>query len=368
MESVELVLESVENDYPGLVREALAAKEPNNSCSASLSSCGYAWLIVGHNLYVWKYDAEDGYACAPAVLNLPPSGLPYNAQTVCVYKKQGFSTFGIVAVTPEGVFRHWSMPDRQFSDSSVDLDREVVLSLTRINLHSSDGIYFLLATTTCSLFLLNVNANITPTPGKRQRLSSEITVKIIHTNARTGIGGKLASAIFGEGRQSGSRLIKALVYEQSNDELVGSNFITSSSSNSISGKNMHVLAVTEYHLHSYSIRDSAKIWSCELAEMAGEHFALDLWNLHDIEKHNHWREKIETWILDVVNIRNGALILFACCNKVISTQIHFAFGYISEYDGSHPPIALEWFCILKALSNEYKVNQQIFSIYFNKLL
>ncbi|VDK66209.1 unnamed protein product, partial [Onchocerca ochengi] len=358
MESVELVLESVENDYPGLVREALAAKEPNSSCSASLSSCGYAWLIVGHNLYVWKYDAEEGYAGAPAVLNLPPSGLPFNAQTVCVYKRQGFSTFGIIAVTPEGAVRHWSMPDRQFSDSSVDLDREVVLSLTRINLHSSDGVYFLLATTTCSLFLLNINANIIPTPGKRQRLSSEITIKIIHTNARTGISGKLASAIFGEGRQSGSRLIKALVYEQSSDELVGSNFIASSSSNPTAAKNMHVLAVTEYHLHSYSIRDSAKIWSCELAEMASEHFALDLWNLRGTEKHNHWREKIETWVLDVVNIRNGALILFACCNKVISMQIHFAFGYISEYDGSHPPVALEWFCILKAVSNEYKAGEK----------
>lgn len=100
------------------------AKDPSSSCSGSLSSCGYAWLIVGQSLYVWKYDAEvlslleslylnmcviciwqsilvvrclgsffffqEDYAGAPAVLNLPPSGLPYNAQTVCVYKRQGF--------------------------------------------------------------------------------------------------------------------------------------------------------------------------------------------------------------------------------------------------------------------------------------
>ncbi|KAM3728111.1 Nuclear pore complex protein [Dirofilaria immitis] len=358
MDSVELVLESVGNDYPGLVREALTAKEPDSICSASLSSCGYAWLIVGQSLYVWKYDAEDGYACAPAVLNLPPSGLPYNAQTVCVYKRQGFSTSGIIAVTPEGIVRHWSMPDRQFSDSSIDLDREVVLSLTRINLQSSEGICFLLATTTCSLFLLNVNTSIAPTPGKRQRLSSEITVKIIHTNARTGIGGKLASAIFGEGKQSGSRLIRALVYEQSNEEPMSSLSNVSSSLSPVAVSNIHILAVTEDHLFSYSMEDSTKIWSSELTDMASEHFALDLWNLHDIEKHNHWREKIKTWILDAVNIRSGVLILFACINKAVSTQIHFAFGYVSEYDGSQPPIALEWFCILKILSNEYKSSEK----------
>uniref|UniRef100_A0A1I7VPW0 Nuclear pore complex protein Nup133 n=1 Tax=Loa loa TaxID=7209 RepID=A0A1I7VPW0_LOALO len=358
MESVELVLEPVGNDYPGLVREALAGREPNSSCSGSLSSCGYAWLIVGQSLYVWKYDAEENCTSAPAVLNLPPSGLPYNAQTVCVYKRQGFSALGIIAVTPEGIVRHWSLPDRQFSDSSVDLDREVALSLGRINLQSSEGICFLLATTTGSLFLLNVNANVTPTPGKRQRLSSEITIKIIHTNTRNGIGGKLASAIFGEGRQSGAKLVKALVYEQSSGDLVDARSSASSNSNTGVTKNMHILAVTEHHFHSYSIRDSAKMWSCELANMASEHFALNLWNLYDVEEHRHWHEEIKTWILDAVNIRNGALVLFACNNKAISTQIYFAFGYISEYDGAHPPVALEWFCVLKALSNKYELSEK----------
>lgn len=49
----------------------------------------------------------------------------------------GLSSLGIVAIAPEGNVRHWSMPDRQFCDSAIDLDREVALSLTRINLQSS---------------------------------------------------------------------------------------------------------------------------------------------------------------------------------------------------------------------------------------
>lgn len=64
----------------------------------------------------------------------------------------GLSALGIIAVTPEGIIRHWSMPDRQFSDSSVDLGREVALSLTRINLQSSGFISFI-----CMEIFLNEN-------------------------------------------------------------------------------------------------------------------------------------------------------------------------------------------------------------------
>lgn len=35
---------------------------------------------------------------------------------------------------------------------------------------------------------------------------------------------------------------------------------------------------------------------------------------------------MKTWMLDAVNIRNGTLMLFACTNRVVSTQIHFGLG------------------------------------------
>lgn len=74
----------------------------------------------------------------------------------------GFSTSGVIAVTPEGIVRHWSMPDRQFSDSSVDLDREVALSLTRINLQSSGFVIHLFGSLflgeNCRIFVLIVDS------------------------------------------------------------------------------------------------------------------------------------------------------------------------------------------------------------------
>lgn len=71
-------------------------------------------------------------------------------------------------------------------------------------------------------------------------------------------------------------MVKALVYEQSNGDSVASVPNASNISNADGINIMHVLAVTEHHLHSYSIRDCAKIWSCELADMATKHFASDL--------------------------------------------------------------------------------------------
>lgn len=53
------------------------AKDPSSSCSGSLSSCGYAWLIVGQSLYVWKYDAE--------VLSLLES-LYLNMCVICIWQ------------------------------------------------------------------------------------------------------------------------------------------------------------------------------------------------------------------------------------------------------------------------------------------
>ncbi|VDM98688.1 unnamed protein product [Thelazia callipaeda] len=347
---MELVLESVGSDYPGLVREALT-KKSSSSCSGSISSCGYAWLIVDRDLYVWKYDTEEDSADGPLVFNLPPSGLPYSAQTVSIYRRQGFSAPGIIAVSPEGIVRHWSLPERQPTDCTVNLEREVVLSVTRINIESSEDIHFVLATTTCSFFLLSTSSSIFPTPGKRQRLSSEIIVKTIFANTRTGISAKLVSAIFGEGKQFRLRLVRALIYQQSHDEDSDS---SSNTSNSITTDSMHVLAVTEYQLHSYSIKNSAKSWSCKTADLASQHFAVNLWPEHDVDGHSEWQEKVNLWILDAVNIRDGVLILFACINRNISTKVYFAFGYISSYDSTHSPTALEWFCILESLSNDFQ--------------
>lgn len=47
----------------------------------------------------------------------------------------------MIAVTPEGIIRHWPVIDRQGSDCSVDLDREVALSLRRVN-SDSTGFFF----------------------------------------------------------------------------------------------------------------------------------------------------------------------------------------------------------------------------------
>lgn len=53
----------------------------------------------------------------------------------------GFSDPGVLAVSPEGVIRHWPVVGRQFNDSVVELQSEVALSLLVLNGHGSGNFY-----------------------------------------------------------------------------------------------------------------------------------------------------------------------------------------------------------------------------------
>ncbi|KAF2347344.1 Nucleoporin Nup133/Nup155-like N-terminal [Trinorchestia longiramus] len=50
-------IESFGSALPALVKEALTFSEKNCEMSAVLSSCGWAWLVVGRRLLVWHYTA-----------------------------------------------------------------------------------------------------------------------------------------------------------------------------------------------------------------------------------------------------------------------------------------------------------------------
>ncbi|VDK70011.1 unnamed protein product [Anisakis simplex] len=133
MTEEDLLLDPVGDDYPSLVGEALLSLDNDEfSCSASLSENGYVWMVVGRRLFVWKLENEKASANAAYQLSLPPSGLPYNVRTVRVYLRPNSSNVGVIAISPEGTIRHWPNIGRSYSDSSVDLEREVALSLDEV--------------------------------------------------------------------------------------------------------------------------------------------------------------------------------------------------------------------------------------------
>lgn len=60
----------------------------NVEMSAVLSQCGWAWLVCGRRLLVWRYKVDDSRRLVNhqfRELTLPPSDLAHRAQLVVVY-------------------------------------------------------------------------------------------------------------------------------------------------------------------------------------------------------------------------------------------------------------------------------------------
>uniref|UniRef100_A0A0M3ILT8 Nucleoporin_N domain-containing protein n=1 Tax=Ascaris lumbricoides TaxID=6252 RepID=A0A0M3ILT8_ASCLU len=345
----ELLLESVETDYPSLVREALSINsDVEFHCSASLSENNYVWFVIGRALFIWKLKDEKSTINVPFVLTLPPSGLPYTVRTIRIYTKSNSSTVGVIAISPEGTIRHWPNISRNYIDSSIDLEREVALSLDVITY--SEEAMFLLSTTTCSFFLLSLDTGRAPTPGKRQKMAYGIISKPLYTNANRSIGKRVSSVLFGDTAKHGSRLLKAIVIEMISRDHCDMNDVDDISEERL--RHMYILALKSKTLQLYSVDPPSKAWSLDPTQLAVEHFANLVWNLRNIPEQSKWRQEMKVWLVDCVRIRAGVVILMAAANTAISTQIHFALGFLPIHGVKEATENFEWFCLLKLPTNE----------------
>uniref|UniRef100_A0A915BIY4 Nucleoporin Nup133/Nup155-like N-terminal domain-containing protein n=3 Tax=Parascaris univalens TaxID=6257 RepID=A0A915BIY4_PARUN len=344
-----LLLESVENDYPSLVREALSINSDVefHHC-ASLSETNYVSFIIGRALFIWKLNDEKSTINVPFVLTLPPSGLPYTIRTIRIYKKSNSSTVGVIAISPEGTIRHWPNISRNYIDSSIDLEREVALSLDVIT--KSEEVMFLLSTTTCSFFLLSLDTGRAPTPGKRQKMAYGIISKPLYTNASRSIGKRVSSVLFGDTGKHGSRLLKAIVIEMISREECDTDDVDEFSEERL--RDVYILALKSKTLQLYSIDSPSKAWSFDPTQLAVEHFANLVWNLHNIPEQSKWRQEMKVWLVDCVRIRAGIVILMAAANTAVSTQIHFALGFLPIRGVKEATEDFEWFSLLKLPTNE----------------
>ena len=95
---------------PVLVTEVLT-RVPDSAAgevTVSLGSSGWAWLVSGRRLVVWRYRA-GGARSQCRELALPPSDLAHKAELCLVYSAPGSAghTPCCLAVSPEGVVRYW---------------------------------------------------------------------------------------------------------------------------------------------------------------------------------------------------------------------------------------------------------------------
>ncbi|VDL72965.1 unnamed protein product [Nippostrongylus brasiliensis] len=135
---LELVLDRTAIKYPALVMETFLSvpkDEIRDDCTALSNE--YCWLVSKNTVFVWNKQGESVKHTAP--LPLPNSGLLYSARSVVVYTKDKNRPPGLLAVSGEGVARHWpSVESSVHSELVIDLASEVTLSVQLLQSASKD--------------------------------------------------------------------------------------------------------------------------------------------------------------------------------------------------------------------------------------
>ena len=161
------------------------------SLSVKIAPYGWAWLVCGRRLFVWKYKQGDlKRSCSCYELQLPPSDLSHKADLVCVLDNSAKSQSvpSTIAVTPEGIIRFW--PNIAYDGHSIetiasDLQGQECTSLTDI-----EPLGCILGTTTSSLVHITVN-NI---EGQNTIICRTLKVP---QGVLAGFGRKMTSLLFG---------------------------------------------------------------------------------------------------------------------------------------------------------------------------
>ncbi|CAL4189009.1 unnamed protein product, partial [Meganyctiphanes norvegica] len=154
--SGQYTLESYGSSLPALIMEALTFADRNIEMSAVLSPSGWAWLVCGRRLLVWRYrqqaDNQRMVNHQFRELTLPPSDLAHRAQLVVVYAPTDGQVPACIAVSPEGFVRYWPSiaHEGSYHEISTELQGQECESL--IFLGASLGC--LLATTTSTTLLI----------------------------------------------------------------------------------------------------------------------------------------------------------------------------------------------------------------------
>jgi len=164
------------------------------SLSVKISDHGWAWLVCGRRLFIWKYkDDSSRLASACFELDLPPSDLSHKAELVTLIlpdstKHSERNAVGLIAVSPEGSLRYW--PNVAYESHSIetsvsDIHGEECFMLTNLNQTTC-----LLGTTTNTLVSITISDNDTMTPVSFRRLRAPQGVL-------AGFSKRVSSFIFG---------------------------------------------------------------------------------------------------------------------------------------------------------------------------
>ncbi|CAG2211757.1 NUP133 [Mytilus edulis] len=302
---------------PVLITEVLTTSDRNTEISVSINSSGWAWLVGGRKLFIWRYkQVQHARSVFCKELTLPPSDLAHNSDRVCVIPNNSdHQSASCIAVSPEGIVRYW--PNIANEGSSVEISAELrgeecqcVVCLPPFGC--------LLATTTSSLVLLNIATN-----------KNTLTCHLLKSaqGMFSGIGRKMSSFIFGASPlQPTGAPLQAITVGLTEDDDDFSFYV-------LSGTQLQKWTVGE------GITERL-FYQVDVDRMFRESIARKLWDQDS--KH---LTQFKSWLIDMQSTSNGVVIFGAAVNMDVSLTVSYALAFI-DTDIGGTPSALEKLVLL----------------------
>jgi len=294
-ETAQHVLEVYGSSLPVLVTETLALIDKQSNLSVKLGLNGWAWLVCGRRLFVWRFkQSSSGRSGLCQELLLPPSELCHSASLVTLLHTG--QQVGCIASSPEGVIRYWPSVAHEsaFVEVSTELSGEE--SSILIDLPHAPGIC-VLGTTCASVVLI-----MTGGPAQLSYRSCRVPHGML-----SGVGRRMSTFLWGSGT--------SLLSETTLKQVVAGEKLENGSATFyvLTGSNIQkwaILGNQEKFLYEFDVEKQIK-----------EHVAQAVWG-----QEASAIPSLSTWLLDISLAGDGLVVLGACNNPDISPSVHYVLG------------------------------------------
>ncbi|CAG2175351.1 unnamed protein product, partial [Oppiella nova] len=293
-----------------------------------MSPEGWAWLVCGRRLFVWKYKQNDmRRSCCCYELQLPPSDLAHKADLVCVLdnSQNSQSVPSTIAVTPEGIVRFW--PNIAYEGHSIesiasDLQGQECASLTDIQPYGC-----ILGTTTSSLVHITVN-----------NIEGQNTIICRTLKAPQGV-------LAGFGRRVTSLLFGSMPATQSSESKQLFKVVRSHSSNL--SDELYIWVLSSVSAQKWLIIDEHSerlIEDMDLERPVKDAFLDKVWNRETTHPN-----QLKIWLIDIGFTKtNEMVLLVAGLNADVSNQLYYAVLTFSHNESRpEPNISFNSFTVLR---------------------
>ncbi|KAG8440947.1 hypothetical protein GDO86_006618 [Hymenochirus boettgeri] len=123
---------------PVKVMEALTNAGEGDPLSAHIHDSGWAWLVCGDRLIIWKINHSTSAKLICKELQLPPCDIEYSAHLVDICAHTGDATsalsVALMTATPEGTVRYWTniLHESSYTETNADFGSNTCVFVTAV--------------------------------------------------------------------------------------------------------------------------------------------------------------------------------------------------------------------------------------------